>query len=150
MPGDKEIAERRSAGKGLTNPELALLLAHTKIAATEEALASGLGDDPYLHRELTEYFPAPLRATQPGRMGTHPLRREIITTSVVNEMVDTSGITFTFRLNRRPARRFRRSPGPGWWPGTCSACRPSGARSPPWTARSTSAPRSRCCWRGGS
>jgi glutamate dehydrogenase len=99
VPGDKEIAERRSAGKGLTNPELALLLAHTKIAATEEALASGLGDDPYLHRELTGYFPAPLRATQPGRMGTHPLRREIITTSVVNEMVDTSGTTFTFRLN---------------------------------------------------
>jgi glutamate dehydrogenase len=99
VPGDKEIAERRSAGKGLTNPELALLLAHTKIAATEEALASGLGDDPYLHRELTEYFPAPLRATQSGRMGTHPLRREIITTSVVNEMVDTSGTTFTFRLN---------------------------------------------------
>ncbi len=99
VPGDKEIAERRSAGKGLTNPELALLLAHTKIAAAEEVLASGLAEDPYLHRELTDYFPAPLRATQPQRMGTHPLRHEIITTSVVNEMVDTSGITFAFRLN---------------------------------------------------
>jgi glutamate dehydrogenase len=99
VPGNKEIAERRSAGKGLTNPELALLLAHTKIAAAEEVLASGLTDDPYLHQELTSYFPAPLRATQAGRMGTHPLRHEIITTSVVNEMVDTSGTTFTFRLN---------------------------------------------------
>jgi glutamate dehydrogenase len=99
MPGDKEIAERRSAGQGLTNPELALLLAHTKISAAEEVLASGLADDPYLHQELTSYFPAPLRATQPGRMGTHPLRHEIITTSVVNEMVDTSGTTFAFRLN---------------------------------------------------
>ena len=63
VPGDKEIAERRSAGTGLTNPELALLLAHTKIAAAEEVLASGLADDPYLRRELTDYFPAPLRAT---------------------------------------------------------------------------------------
>jgi glutamate dehydrogenase len=99
VPGEKEIAERRSAGKGLTNPELAQLLALTKISAAEEVLASGLADDPYLHRELTEYFPAPLRATQAGRMGTHPLRHEIITTSVVNEMVDTSGITFIFRLN---------------------------------------------------
>ncbi|HEY0717006.1 MAG TPA: NAD-glutamate dehydrogenase [Streptosporangiaceae bacterium] len=99
VPGEKEIAERRSAGKGLTNPELALLLAHTKIAAAEEVLASGLADDPYLHQELTSYFPAPLRATQAGRMGTHPLRHEIITTSVVNEMIDTSGTTFTFRLN---------------------------------------------------
>ena len=99
VPGQKEIAERRSAGKGLTNPELALLLAHTKIAAAEEVLASGLADDPYLRRELTRYFPAPLRASQSGRMGSHPLRQEIITTSVVNEMVDMSGITFAFRLN---------------------------------------------------
>ena len=99
VPGEKEIAERRSAGKGLTNPELALLLAHTKIAAAEEVLASGLADDPYLRRELTRYFPAPLRASQSGRMGSHPLRQEIITTSVVNEMVDTSGTTFAFRLN---------------------------------------------------
>ncbi len=99
VPGEKEIAERRSAGKGLTNPELALLLAHTKIAAAEEVLASGLADDPYLRRELTGYFPAPLRASQSGRMGSHPLRQEIITTSVVNEMVDMSGITFAFRLN---------------------------------------------------
>jgi glutamate dehydrogenase len=99
VPGEKEIAERRSAGKGLTNPELALLLAHTKIAAAEEVLASGLADDPYLHQELTGYFPAPLRAAHTGRMGSHPLRHEIITTSVVNEMVDTSGTTFTFRLN---------------------------------------------------
>ncbi len=99
VPGQKEIAERRSAGKGLTNPELALLLAHTKIAAAEEVLASGLADDPYLRRELTGYFPAPLRSSQAGRMQTHPLRHEIITTSVVNEMVDTSGTTFAFRLN---------------------------------------------------
>ena len=99
VPGEREIAERRSAGKGLTNPELALLLAHTTIAAGDEVLASGLADDPYLRRELTGYFPAPLRASQAGRMLSHPLRHEIITTSVVNEMVDTSGITFAFRLD---------------------------------------------------
>jgi glutamate dehydrogenase len=31
-------------------------------------------------------------------MDAHPLRREIITTSAVNEMIDTSGTTFLFRL----------------------------------------------------
>jgi glutamate dehydrogenase len=31
-------------------------------------------------------------------MMTHRLRREIITTSVINEMIDTSGTTFLFRL----------------------------------------------------
>jgi glutamate dehydrogenase len=98
VPGEREIAERRSSGGGLTNPELALLLAHTKIAAAEDVLASSLPDDPYLRRVLDAYFPEPLQARFADRMMSHRLRREIITTSVVNEMIDTSGTTFLFRL----------------------------------------------------
>ncbi|HLH82414.1 MAG TPA: NAD-glutamate dehydrogenase [Trebonia sp.] len=98
LPGTKEIAARRSAGTGLTTPELALLLAHTKIAAGQDVLASGLPDDPYLRAALADYFPAPLRARFASRMDAHRLRREIITTSVVNEMVDTGGSTFLFRM----------------------------------------------------
>ncbi len=98
LPDEREIAERRSAGAGLTNPELALLLAHTKIWAGEDVLESGLPDDTYLRRVLDAYFPAPLRAAFADRMESHPLRREIITTAAVNEMVDTSGSTFLFRL----------------------------------------------------
>jgi glutamate dehydrogenase len=99
LPGEREIAERRSSGGGLTNPELALLLAHTKISAAEDVLASSLPDDRYLRRVLEAYFPAPMRARFADRMDAHPLRREIITTSAVNEMIDTSGTTFLFRLN---------------------------------------------------
>jgi len=98
LPDEREIAERRSSGGGLTNPELALLLAHTKISAAEDVLASTLPDDRYLRRVLDAYFPAPMRPRFADRMDAHPLRREIITTSAVNEMVDTSGITFLFRL----------------------------------------------------
>jgi glutamate dehydrogenase len=98
LPGEREIAERRSSGGGLTNPEFALLLAHTKISAGEDVLASGLPDDPYLRRVLDAYFPAQLRVKFANRMQSHPLRREIITTSAVNEMVDMSGTTFLFRL----------------------------------------------------
>jgi glutamate dehydrogenase len=98
LPDEREIAERRSAGAGLTSPELALLLAHTKIWAGEDVLESGLPDDPYLRRVLDAYFPAPLRAAFADRMESHPLRREIITTAAVNEMVDSSGSTFLFRL----------------------------------------------------
>jgi glutamate dehydrogenase len=98
LPGDKEIAARRNAGVGLTAPELSLLLAHTKIFAGQEVLASDLPDDPYLRGTLAGYFPAPLRERFADRMSAHTLRREIITTSVVNEMVDTGGTTFLFRL----------------------------------------------------
>ena len=48
---------------------------------------------------LTGYFPAPLRDAFASQMAAHPLRREIITTAVVNDMVDRSGITFLFRMN---------------------------------------------------
>ncbi len=99
LPGDKEVAERRSAGLGLTTPEFAVLLAQVKIAAEEEMLASALPDDPYLQSVLTAYFPEPLRESFADQMRTHPLRREIITTEVVNDMVDRSGTTFLFRMN---------------------------------------------------
>ncbi len=99
LPNDREIAERRSAGTGLVTPEFSVLLALTKIAAGQEVLASSLPDDPYLRRVLTAYFPSPLRRKYAARMGAHRLHREIITTSVVNDMVDRSGTTFAFRLN---------------------------------------------------
>jgi glutamate dehydrogenase len=79
-------------------PELSVLLAHTKNAATQDVLASDLPDDPYLRGELARYFPAPLRDRFSASMAGHRLHREIITTSVVNQMVDTGGTTFLFRL----------------------------------------------------
>jgi len=98
LPTEREIAERRRARSGLVLPEFAVLLAQTKIAAAEEVLASALPDQAYLHRVLTDYFPSALRARYADRMAGHPLRREIITTVVVGDMVDRSGITFAFRL----------------------------------------------------
>ena len=99
LPGDKEIPERRAAGTGLTSPEFAVLLARTKIDSAADVLGSQLPDDAYLHRALVRYFPEPLRTGHEQELAAHPLRREIITTVVVNDMVDRSGITFWFRLN---------------------------------------------------
>jgi glutamate dehydrogenase len=99
LPGDKDIAERRSTRAGLTLPEFSVLLAHTKIATAQEVLASEVPDDPYLGRVLRSYFPVPLRERFSDRMSSHRLHREIITTVAVNDMVDRAGITFAFRLN---------------------------------------------------
>jgi glutamate dehydrogenase len=99
LPGEKDIAERRATSSGLTLPEFSVLLAQTKIAAGQEVLSSDVPDDPYLRRVLTAYFPVPLRERFADRMPSHRLHREIITTTVINDMVDRSGITFTFRLN---------------------------------------------------
>ncbi|MEU8206747.1 NAD-glutamate dehydrogenase [Streptosporangium sp. NPDC049046] len=99
LPSDKMLAERRQARLGLTAPEFSVLLAYTKLVTDAEILASDLPDDPYLASWLVSYFPSALRdAGIRTYMDTHPLRREIITTGVVNDLVNSSGTTFLFRI----------------------------------------------------
>src|SRR5690606_20638054 len=99
LPDDKAVAARRSAGRGLTAPAFATLISYTKIVLAEQILASDLPGDPYLHSVLVEYFPTPLRERFGDAIAQHPLRREIVTTMVVNDMVNRCGSTFAFRLN---------------------------------------------------
>ncbi|KIH99316.1 NAD-glutamate dehydrogenase [Streptomonospora alba] len=98
LPDDKDIASRRSAGHGLTGPEFATLLAHTKNALKDEVADSDLPGDPYLRRTLVEYFPEALRRRFSDVMPEHPLGREIIANQVVNDMVNRGGTTFAFRI----------------------------------------------------
>ncbi|MDN5725114.1 MAG: NAD-glutamate dehydrogenase, partial [Propionibacteriales bacterium] len=99
LPLSEEMAARRDAGRGLTSPELATLLAYTKIVLADEVIASDLPDDPYLADRLINYFPSALRKKYADQMPEHRLHREIIATVAVNEFVDTAGITCWYRLN---------------------------------------------------
>jgi len=98
LPSSREVKRRLEHGEGLTVPELSVLMAWTKIALAEALLASELPDDPYLRSDLIAYFPARMRQDYRGRMETHPLRREIIVTQVVNDLVNGAGMTFWPRL----------------------------------------------------
>ncbi|MCX2928317.1 NAD-glutamate dehydrogenase [Streptomyces sp. NEAU-W12] len=98
LPADRQIRERLSAGQGLTGPETAVLMAYTKITVADELLRTSLPDDPYLRVLLHSYFPAPLREQFPDRIDVHPLRREIITTVLVNDTVNTGGTTYLHRM----------------------------------------------------
>jgi glutamate dehydrogenase len=98
LPSDKQLAERRAASTGLTQPELSVLLAYVKIVLADELFFSSVVDDPYYVERLANYFPTPLRTTYRALMDSHPLRREIITTQVVNDLVNAAGITFAFRM----------------------------------------------------
>ncbi|WP_327087313.1 NAD-glutamate dehydrogenase [Nonomuraea sp. NBC_01738] len=98
LPSDKQLAERRQARLGLTAPEFSVLLAYTKLVIDARVLASELPDDDYLASWLVSYFPSALRERFRDYMDAHPLRREIITTRVVNELVNSAGTTFMFRL----------------------------------------------------
>ncbi|MCH1932472.1 NAD-glutamate dehydrogenase, partial [Shewanella sp. A25] len=84
-------------GRGLTRPELAILLAHARLDHSEQIARSAAADDPALVQALTGYFPAPLR-TYEETLLRHPLRRENIATVVSNGLVDRCGPTFASEL----------------------------------------------------
>ncbi len=98
LPDDAGFAALEDAGSGLSSPELSTLLAHTKLDLTAAVLATDLPDTPAFAGRLPEYFPRPIRERFPSAIGGHPLRREIVATLLVNEMVDGAGMTYAFRL----------------------------------------------------
>ena len=98
LPTDKQLAERASAGLGLTTPEFAVLLAYTKETNADVVLRSDLPDDPYVQRELVRYFPTALQERFASTMSGHRLRREIVATVLTNQMVNWAGTSFDFRM----------------------------------------------------
>ncbi|QVT81225.1 NAD-specific glutamate dehydrogenase [Nocardioides aquaticus] len=98
LPSRREVRRRLERKEGLTTPELAVLLAWTKIVLAHELLASDVPDDPWFEQDLVAYFPTRIRDEHPAAVRAHPLRREIVVTRVVNDLVDVAGLTYWPRL----------------------------------------------------
>ena len=73
LPTDKQLDERLALGAGLTTPELALVLAHTKMLMFDQLLASDLPEDAYFSSSLSEYFPTPMPREIPAGNGRAPV-----------------------------------------------------------------------------
>jgi glutamate dehydrogenase len=98
LPTDADIATLAHDGKGLTRPELAVLIAYAKLDLDAEILASGLPDDPALFPSLAAYFPQEMARTFPAELPRHRLKREIISTGLANRIVNLAGPLFVVRM----------------------------------------------------
>ncbi|WP_312855878.1 NAD-glutamate dehydrogenase [Nocardioides stalactiti] len=98
LPPTAEVKRRLEQGGALTQPELSVLMAYTKIVLAEELLASDLPEDPYCVIDLVSYFPRAVQEGFSAQIEAHPLRREIIVTQVVNDLVNGAGMTYWQRL----------------------------------------------------
>ncbi len=97
LPGEDEFIDRAKRGVGLTRPELAVVLAYSKIWLSGELIDSDVPEDPYLSEELRRYFPEALRERFAHDIDQHRLRREIIVTATTNSLVNRMGPVFAWR-----------------------------------------------------
>jgi glutamate dehydrogenase len=112
LPDDEQLAERAREHRGLTRPELAVLLAYSKVDLYAELLDSDVPEDPYLGTELERYFPPPLPERFAEAMHSHRLGREIVATQIANNMLHGGGTTFAYRLHEEsgaPASEIARA-----------------------------------------
>ncbi len=98
LPDDSTLAERKDQKRGLTRPEISVLLAYSKIFVYNHLLDSQLPDDVLLREDLVRYFPLPLQWRFRGALERHRLRREIVATHVTNSLINRVGPTFVSRL----------------------------------------------------
>ena len=112
LPSDEELRKRAQDSKGLTRPELAVLLAYAKLDLDAEIAASELPDDPYLESLLAGYFPKAAVERFPEAVAQHRLRRNIISTVLANRIVNLAGPIFVHRMKEvssAPAWRVARA-----------------------------------------
>lgn len=105
LPDKETIEGRLRAGKGLTRPELCILISYSKIALTGDLLETSIPDSPRMENWLIDYFPDVLGEKYKTEILRHRLKREIIAMAMANSLVNRMGPTFTkSRMNKTGAR----------------------------------------------
>ncbi len=98
LPPKKVLTDRMAQGQGLTKPEVAVLLAYSKMNYFEAIVASDIPDNPFMLDRLIGYFPDVLGERFAEDIKEHRLRREIIATTVAGDIVDHVGPGIGFRV----------------------------------------------------
>ncbi len=89
LPSVAELARRKSDNRGLTTPELAVVIANVKNRYKRILGAMPLTDESWAEAVLRPYFPNLLVATRPAL--AHPLANAILATVLANEVVNRCG-----------------------------------------------------------
>ena len=103
LPSSADMTQRLEAGDPLTRPELAVLLAWSKITLFDDLVASDVPDDPAFEETLSAYFPEAIRKYEDA-IDAHRLKREIISTVIANRLLDLGGPVFLSRLRESTER----------------------------------------------
>ena len=92
IPSRRDVQNRPTSS--LVHPELAILLAYSKMHLYQAILSSDLPDESGAITFLRDYFPEKIRTQFLGQLESHPLAREIIATVMNNIVIDQAGSSF--------------------------------------------------------
>ena len=98
LASSDELIRRLQENRGLTRPELAVVLSISKLVLQDSAEDLRLADDPSLEPELFDAFPKPMRKAHADSIRAHRLRHEIVATRVANRLVNRLGPGAAFDL----------------------------------------------------
>lgn len=104
LPDDNTLAEMQTSGRSFVRPELAVLLAYSKIQLYADLLTMDLVKDPFFEGRLLSYFPDLMRADYALDILAHPLRDEIVATIIVNEVVNHMGAAFVYEVQDKTGK----------------------------------------------
>jgi glutamate dehydrogenase len=98
LPSDAELMRRKAEGRGLTAPELAVVVANVKNRYKRILGAQTLTGYSWARTLLTPYFPQALVASRDPL--DHPLANAILATVLANEVINRCGPLMTGTLAR--------------------------------------------------
>lgn len=94
LPSDDMIQRLLQRGEGLTRPELAVILAYSKMTLFKQLMTTSFLDEDVMLHQAMEYFPDLLQERFPNEVPKHKLKRDIIATEVANIIINRMGPTF--------------------------------------------------------
>jgi glutamate dehydrogenase len=94
----EELLRRSQDHRGLTRPELAVVLSMSKLALQAAAEDLKLADQKMLEPQLFAAFPKPMQRTHAASIRSHRLRHAIIGTKVANRIVNRLGPSLALEL----------------------------------------------------
>ena len=98
LESSEELIRRSQENRGLTRPELAVVLSISKLVLQDAAEELRLAEDKLVGPQLFDAFPKAMRKTHADAIRAHRLRNEIIATKVANRLVNRLGPGVAFDL----------------------------------------------------
>ncbi len=98
LASTEELVRRTQEGRGLTRPELAVVLSISKLVLQDAAEELQLSKDKLVQPQLFDAFPKPMRKAHADAIRAHRLRNEIVATKVANRLVNRLGPSVAFDL----------------------------------------------------